>query len=68
MSHYDKPMAAAPWKSYRYKGPYGWVMIGANDDVDAFKEAKRSLSTETAVFAHLQRWNGEEYVGVIDEK
>ncbi len=44
MNYYDRPMAAAGWKSYRYKGTYGWIMIGAIDDADALREARRSCS------------------------
>ena len=38
----DKPLAAAGLTSYRYKGRYGWVMIGATDANDALREALRS--------------------------
>jgi hypothetical protein len=42
---HDRPMAASPLKSYRYRGNYGWIMIGAKDDADALREAQRSLSS-----------------------
>ena len=40
----DKPLAAAGLTSYRYKGRYGWVMIGATDAHDALREALRSVT------------------------
>lgn len=42
MSLHDKPLASAGFTSYRCKGRYGWIMIGARDDVDAIREARRS--------------------------
>lgn len=56
----DKPMASAPWKSYRYKGRYGFIMIGAMNDQEALSEAQRSES-EANDIKRLQRWNGSEY-------
>jgi hypothetical protein len=35
------PLAAKGLKSYRYKGRYGYIMIGAKDDNDAIREAAR---------------------------
>lgn len=40
--NHEKPLAAAGLTSYRAKGLYGWIMIGARDDADALREAKRS--------------------------
>ena len=58
----NRPMAAAPWTSYRYAGPYGAIMIGAMDTADALNEAKRSLSNgEHPDVGLLQRWNGEQW-------
>ena len=51
-------------KSYRYQGDYGWIMIGAKDDADALREAKRSLSRGAVTLARLQAWDGERYVAV----
>lgn len=59
----DRPLAIAGLKSYRYRGRYGWVMIGAHDDADALKEAQRSIS-DPAVIENLQYWNGEQYEDV----
>lgn len=43
-SVHDKPLAAEGLKSYRLKGPYGHVMIGAKDHGDAMREAARSTA------------------------
>ena len=60
MTH-DKPCAAHGLTSYRYRGRYGWIMIGARDDADALREAARS-SSDAINRANLQVWNGAEYV------
>jgi hypothetical protein len=56
---YDKPMAAKGLTSYRYKGRYGWIMIGAVDIKDALNEAGRSTNNVTV--DKLQVWVGTEY-------
>lgn len=56
----DRPLAAAPNKSYRLKGAYGWIMIGAMDDQGAMSEARRS--TDHPRLEDLQRWDGQQYV------
>lgn len=38
----DRPLAAAGLTSYRCRGRYGWIMIGATDTADAMREAARS--------------------------
>lgn len=53
----DLPLAAKGFSSYRAKSPYGWIMIGAKDDEDAWREAHRSTANPT----DLQKWNGERY-------
>lgn len=59
----DLPLAVKPFKSYRYKGRYGWIMIGAMNHADALKEAARSFSdrTEHATLDKLQVWSGDKY-------
>lgn len=55
----DKPLAAPGLTSYRCKGRFGWIMIGAKDHEDALKEAHRSsdfVKPET-----LEVWDGEKY-------
>jgi hypothetical protein len=62
MNTCNKPLAAAGLTSYRYRGNYGWVMIGATDHADALREAARSVSNHTPTLDRLQVWNGAEYV------
>jgi hypothetical protein len=57
----DKPLASHGLTSYRYQGTYGFIMIGARDDVDALKEAQRSLTWDKATPDKLERWNGTKY-------
>ena len=59
----DRPLAAHGWISYRAKSPYGWIMIGAANDADALKEARRS--NETVQESDLQIWNGREYAPLV---
>lgn len=40
---HNRPCAVAGLTSYRYRGRYGFVMIGARDDDDAIREAGRSI-------------------------
>jgi len=59
-----KPVASKGFISYRYKGPYGYIMIGATDDDDALKEARRS-SSKPVTIENLEIWNGKKYVPVF---
>lgn len=59
---HDKPMATKGLLSYRCKGRYGFIMIGAKDDQDAFNEAKRS--SDSVKRENLEKWDGEKYVKV----
>jgi hypothetical protein len=43
-STHDKPLAAPGLTSYRLKGPYGYIMIGAKGHADAMNEAARSTA------------------------
>ena len=56
----DKPMAAPGLTSYRARGQFGWIMIGASDAAQALREAKRSTPSPT----DLQVWNGTAYEAV----
>lgn len=56
----DKPLAVAGLTSYRYRGRFGWVMIGARDNADALREAARSIASEP-VIDRLEIWNGTAY-------
>jgi hypothetical protein len=59
---HDKPLAGKGLVSYRAKGRYGYIMIGAKDDVDAMRQAFRSSDA-----AHdLEVWNGTCYVPVAE--
>lgn len=58
MTHFtNRPCAAKGLVSYRYKGLYGFIMIGAMDHQDALNEAARSLTGSTPVIANLEIWN-----------
>lgn len=60
MELHDKPLADKGLISYRAKGRYGYIMIGAKDDKDAWSEAKRSTDNPT----DLEVWDGEKYIPV----
>lgn len=60
MDTHNKPCATHGLTSYRYRGRYSWIMIGAHDDADALREAARSSSI-TIDPSNLQRWNGAAY-------
>lgn len=63
MNHFtERPLAMAGLISYRCKGRYGWIMIGAIDKADAMNEARRS--SQTAKPEDLEVWDGERYVPV----
>lgn len=59
MTHatHDRPCAAPGLTSYRYKGSFGFIMIGAVDHVDALNEANRSLTGSAATLNNLEIWN-----------
>lgn len=59
--YWDKPCAAGGLISYRYRGQYGWIMIGARNNVDALAEASRSTS-ELLETRKLEKWDGEKYI------
>lgn len=56
----DRPLAAEGYLSYRCKGAFDWIMIGAKDDADAMVQARRSSAY--AKRETLQKWNGAAYV------
>lgn len=55
----DKPLATAGLASYRIRGQYGWIMIGAKDSEDAWREAQRSANNLKR--ENLEVWNGSTY-------
>ena len=65
MNHWDKPCAISSLTSYRYKGRYGWIMIGAKNTDGALSEAKRS--TQGVIIDNLQVWDGSQYKGVTND-
>jgi hypothetical protein len=58
---YDRPCADAGLISYRYRGRYGWIMIGACDNADALKQAQRSTN-EPVTRDKLEIWRNNNYV------
>ena len=61
-AYWERPCAAKGLTSYRYKGRYGWIMIGAGDRAEALREAARS--TDNVLPENLQVWNGKEYANL----
>lgn len=59
----DAPMAVAGLTSYRYRGRFGWVMIGARDNADALRQAARSIDGEPQLDC-LEVWSSGGYVRV----
>ena len=71
MNNTDKPLAAPGLISYRYKGDYGWIMIGAKNHSDAFREAGRTIAfseENRPQLSKLQMWNGKEYADITVEE
>lgn len=65
MKHFtERPCAAHGLKSYRYRGLYGFVMIGATDDSHALSEAARSIDG-VAKPSKLEAWTGKHYAPVV---
>ena len=57
--HHEKPLATRGLTSYRYRGTYGWIMIGATCIADALREADRSLSVRGATADRLEVWDAD---------
>jgi len=64
MENYNKPMAAYGLTSYRIKGRYGFIMIGARDHDDAWSEALRS--SKYIERKNLEIWTGSQYEPIND--
>lgn len=60
----DAPLAVPGLQSYRYRGRYGWIMIGAKSDEEALREAARSTVGEVSR-GNLEVWRGK-YVPVVN--
>lgn len=65
----DRPLAAPGLVSYRYRGRWGFIMIGATSNDDALVQAGRSLELvrESVDLSRLEIWDGERdcYVPVV---
>lgn len=55
--YWERPCAASGLTSYRYRGAYGWIMIGATDQHDALREVCRSTHDHSAAVANLEVWD-----------
>lgn len=60
----DRPLAVESLKSYRYKGRYGYCMIGATDNANALVQAQRSCDYEV-IADRLEVWDGTRYTSPI---
>jgi hypothetical protein len=58
------PMASNGLITYRYRGRYGFIYIGARTDTEALIEAQRSTD-DTVTPDRLERHNGHHFVGVL---
>lgn len=58
---HERPLAIKGLTSYRYRGVWGWVMIGARDVRQALSEASRTDPRYTDM-SKLQVWDGQKYV------
>lgn len=54
----DLPLADYDFQSYRCRGRYGYIMIGAKTDKDAFYQAQLSGEVHKE---DLEKWNGSSY-------
>lgn len=61
--YWNRPCAAEGLLSFRYRGKYGYIMIGAKDVDDALNEAARSNGTAHPWY--LEIWNGTAYVKAV---
>lgn len=59
----DSPCAAQGLTSYRYRGGFGWIMIGARNTAEALSEAQRS-TYELVTTDRLQVWSGDTYLNI----
>ena len=58
------PMASNGLITYRYRGRYGFIYIGASTDTKALSEAQRSTDDKVTP-DRLERYNGHHFVGVL---
>lgn len=52
--------------SYRYKGPFGWIMVAAHDAEGALREVSRSTDAKIDK-ANLQIWDYDQkqYIDIM---
>ncbi len=60
----NHPMASNGLMTYRYRGRYGFIYIGASTDNEALLEAQRSTDDKVTP-DRLERFNGQQFVGVL---
>lgn len=60
----NTPMASNGLITYRYRGRYGFIYIGASTDTEALSEAQRSTDDQVSPY-RLERYNGHHFVGVL---
>jgi hypothetical protein len=58
----ERPCAAPGLTSFRYRGPYGYIMIGARTIAEALREAARSTDDPIMV-DKLEVWKGNTTTG-----
>ena len=61
----DRRLAMPGLISYRCKGRYGWIMIGAMTRAGALREAARSTDVAIAN-AGLEMWDGNKYIPAFE--
>jgi len=60
----NHPRASNGLITYRYRGRYGFIYIGASTDTEALSEAQRSTDDKVTP-DRLERYNGHHFVGVL---
>lgn len=61
----NMPLASEGFNSYRYKGVFGYIMIGANSTEDALSQAKLSFGSKSeACVDKLEIWDESKNVYV----
>lgn len=58
----NRPCAAHGLTSYRLKGAFGWIMIGATGEADAMSEAARSTNTPDRSALEIWDSHSQSYV------
>lgn len=63
---HERPCAISGLISYRLKGPYGYILIGAVDHADAMREAERSTSDPCRPALEIWDTAAGRYVPALD--